>query len=53
MIDEEIIDEEKTDKELLGIWRENGEQTIKGVNAYNNLSLKEKARIFDLIAGGE
>ena len=43
----------KTNKQLLKIWRENEKQTIGGVNAYNDLTLAEKSRLFDLIADGE
>lgn len=39
----------KTNKELLKIWDENEKQACKGINAYENLTLKEKSRIFDLI----
>lgn len=39
-----------TNKQLLKIWRENERQTWKGINAYENLTLEEKSRIFDLIA---
>lgn len=40
----------KTNKQLLKIWDENSRQLIKGINAYENLTLEEKSRIFDLIA---
>ena len=36
-------------EELLKIWDENSRQLIRGINAYENLTLKEKSRIFDLI----
>lgn len=43
----------KTNTQLLKIWRENERQTCKGINAYDDLSLEEKSRIFDLILEGE
>lgn len=39
----------KTNAELMKIWKEYEKDTIKGVIDYQNLSLKEKSRIFDLI----
>lgn len=39
----------KIDKELKEIWKERNKDTIGGVRNYDNLSLKEKSRIFDLI----
>ena len=39
----------KTKKELIKIWEENTKQTIKGVRDFENLSTKDKCRIFDLI----
>lgn len=44
---------QKTDKQLLEIWDENERQIIRGLNAYEDLSSHDKARIFDLIADGE
>ena len=38
----------KTDKKLLEIW-ENKELSFEGGTKYEKLSLKEKARIFDII----
>ena len=42
---------QKTDKKLIKIWKEKEKDTIKGVIDYQNLSLKEKSRIFNLIMG--
>lgn len=42
-----------TNTELLKIWDENSRQLIRGINAYENLSLEEKSRIFDLIENEE
>ena len=39
----------KSNTQLLKIWEENSRQTIRGINAYENLSLKENSQIFDLI----
>ena len=38
----------KTDKKLLEIW-ENKELSSENLNEYENLSINEKARIFDII----
>jgi len=38
----------KTDKELLEIW-ENKELSFESLNEYEDLDIKEKARIFDII----
>ncbi len=43
----------KSDKELLKIWNENEGQFARGINAYEDLPLNEKARIFDLIVDGK
>ena len=40
----------KTDKELLKIWKKcENQENFKEQNNYLNLSIKEKARLFDLI----
>ena len=38
----------KTDKKLLEIW-ENKELSSENLNEYEDLDIKEKARIFDII----
>ena len=43
----------KTNKNLLEIWKEYEKDTLKGVKEYEELSLEEKSRIFDLITGGK
>jgi len=45
--------EQKTDKELLEIWKKNEKQTVSGLNDYRDLTLAEKSRIFDLIVDGK
>ncbi len=40
----------KTDEELLRIWKEHEDrENFTAQNNYSNLSLEEKARLFDLI----
>ena len=42
----------KTDKQLLKIWNEK-ELSYKNIKRYDDLDLKEKTRIFDLIIKGK
>ena len=40
---------QKINKELIKIWKEYEKDTLKGVKEYEELSLNEKSKIFDLI----